>query len=52
VHKLQIIRRLYPGPFLELWREQHPEAPEQLALSFEQQVDPAAPRSLFEGSDD
>ncbi len=52
VHRLQVVRRLYPAPFLELWREQHPTAAEQLALSFDPRVDPAAPRSLFAGSDD
>ena len=50
VHKLQLVRRVYPGLFLELWREQHPEAPEQLTLAFDLRVDPVEPRSLFAGS--
>ncbi len=50
VHRLQVVRRLYPASFLELWREQHPEAAEQLALSFDTGVAVAEPRSLFEGS--
>ena len=49
VHRLQVVRRLYPVPFLALWREQHPQAPEQLALRFDARAVAAQPRSLFEG---
>ena len=51
VHRLELVRRVYSGPFLEMWREQHPAATEQLALSFDLHPDPPASRSLFEGSD-
>lgn len=51
VHRLQVVRRVYPDPFLELWREQHPAAHEQLALSFDRHALPAPPRSLFDDSD-
>ncbi len=35
VHRLRAVSRaVYPEAFLALWREQHPQAPEQLALSF------------------
>jgi TnpA family transposase len=45
---LQMVQRVYPAPFLELWREQHPQAPEQLALCFESLGIVAEPRGLFE----
>lgn len=35
VHKLQILRRLLPPLLRTLWREQHPDAPEQLSLQFD-----------------
>lgn len=47
VHRLRFVRRLYPDAFLELWREQHPQAPEQLALSFAAHAPGPVPRSLF-----
>ena len=50
VHRLQVVRRVYPTPFLELWREQHPQAPEQLSLSFDPRVDLVAFRSLFDNA--
>ena len=49
VHRLLVVRRVYPAPFLELWREQHPAAAEQLALSFELRPSLPEPRRLFEG---
>jgi hypothetical protein len=48
VHRLQVVRRVYPDLFLELWREQHPAAPEQLALAFAAPAPSPEPRSLFE----
>ena len=48
VHRLKVVRQVYPASFLELWREQHPQAPEQLALSFTPPGIVAEPRGLFE----
>jgi hypothetical protein len=42
VHKLQVLDRLLPPLLAELWREQHPGAPEQLMLGFGQQAVPAS----------
>jgi 5-methylcytosine-specific restriction endonuclease McrA len=39
VHRLKVVDRLLPALVLELWREQHPEASEQLALDFERACD-------------
>lgn len=36
VHKLLILRRSLPPLLRTLWREQHPGAPEQLSLEFDQ----------------
>lgn len=35
VHRLQTLRHWLPAPLLELWREQHGGAPEQLQLALE-----------------
>lgn len=35
IHHLLLVRRLLPARLLELWREQHPGAPEQLPLNFD-----------------
>jgi hypothetical protein len=52
VHRLRVVRRaVYPEAFLTLWREQHPQSPEQLALAFDQGSGRPQPRSLFEGTD-
>jgi len=49
VHRLRAIRRaVYPEAFLALWREQHPRAPEQLALAFDPGAGRPQSRSLFE----
>ncbi len=52
VHRLRAIRRaVYPEAFLALWREQHPQAPEQLALAFDPGAGRPQSRSLFEDCD-
>jgi hypothetical protein len=52
VHRLRAIRRaVYPEAFLALWREQHPQAPEQLALAFDPGTGRPQSRSLFEDCD-
>ena len=48
VHRLRVVRAVYPAAFLQLWREQHPDAHEQLAFSFEPPVVLPEPRRLFE----
>jgi len=35
IHRLQVLDRTLPAPAVELWRELHPGAPEQLFLGFE-----------------
>jgi len=51
VHRLRAIRRaVYPEAFLALWREQHPRAPEQLALTFDSGAIPPDPQLLFAAS--
>ena len=47
VHRLGRVRRVYPELFLELWREQHPHAPEQLALVFRASAAQPRPQGLF-----
>ena len=34
IHRLEMVDRVLPMFLLELWREQHPGASEQLALDF------------------
>jgi hypothetical protein len=35
VHRLAVLDRILPPLLVELWREQHPHAPEQLVFGFE-----------------
>jgi hypothetical protein len=34
VHRLEVLDRILPPLLAQLWREQHPGAPEQLFLDF------------------
>lgn len=34
VHRTRVMRRPLPAPLIALWREIHPDAPEQLGLDF------------------
>jgi hypothetical protein len=42
IHRLQVLDRILPPLLAELWREQHPGAPEQLLLGFGPAPDAAA----------
>jgi hypothetical protein len=55
VHRLRVLDRILPPLLSELWREQHPGAPEQLFLDFAQvsvkEAEPApSPVWLWEDS--
>ena len=50
VHRLAVLDRILPPLLAELWREQHPDAPEQLFLGFGQEAERVpAPVWLWEG---
>lgn len=47
IHRTRVVVRLMPPLLLELWREQHPKAHEQVALNFSPVRPPAKTVALF-----
>jgi len=47
VHRIQLMDRLIPPLLLELWREQHPQGREQIALEFDKRGSAARAVPLF-----
>ena len=51
VSRTRVMRRAVSSLLLELWREQHPNDPEQTALAFEEATPAAVPGLLFASTD-